>query len=1402
MRSITLALVMFCFLPASLFAQRLQITPVAMTIVEGESGDFTVVLSEEPTANVTVTIVRSDGTDASLNKSVLIFTPSNWSVPQKVTVTVGEDGDFTDDSDRLILIASGEGYGNESGVTVSPETALINSVGKAIQLKAVVLDQDGEPITGYPLEWSSADPSVAMVDSTGKITGVSNGITTVTAALATASGEATILVNDPTVNLSDREILEVLYRATGGDNWTQRDGWLTDAPLDQWYGVETDGDGRVVFLFLQGNGLSGSIPAELGSLTHLIGLYLDGNGLRGKLPLGIGNLARLQDLYLGDTGLEGEIPKTLGKLVELVHLNFDSANFTGSIPPELGALTKLVTLSLHENNLSGRVPVELAGLSSLQQFYLEGNQLSGLISPMFMELEALETFHWLGNDGLCTPETEDFIAWRTIKDRDFLGPYCNEADRTALEQLYEDTDGANWTNSTGWLGDTPLDEWYGVNTDSLGRVTVLDLSNNGLQGHLPKTLGDLNQLSVLRIDDNPLSGQIPLSLATFALKELRYTNTDLCIPPSITFQQWLTTIPVHDGTDVDCPTSDDRKILSLLYEATDGVNWSKQDGWLTDAPLGDWHGVTVNDLEQVVKLQLYGNGLRGQIPLELGEMVSLRLLDLSYNWLEGAIPSALGEIKTLTELYLESNLLSGPIPAELSNLPLQALNLEDNQLEGTIPPELGNLSQLRGLRINQNQLTGQIPPEFGNLSAVTVIWMDENRLEGEIPPELGRLSSLEILYAGYNNLSGVIPPELGNLRSIRALTFDENNLSGPIPPSLGNLTTITGELNLERNNLSGEIPASLGRLQKLKQLNLSHNNLSGSIPPEIGQMRALRSLNLSNNPRLASSIPSTFVDLVNLVRFDTRGTELCITQDSPLAEPTVARRLRLPFCGGLEVEERSTAYLLQSIQSAQYPIPLVAGRDALLRVFPISAKSTDASIPPARATLFVDGAEVYTVDIPGQSTPIPTELAYAEASLERSANIRIPGSVIQPGLEMIIDIDPDRTLDAGLEMIRRIPESGRISVGVEMMPTLELTMVPFVWQMEPDYTAVELIEQMAQDPQGHRLLSETRTLLPVNDIAVRAHPPVLTSTNDGDRLLDLVATIRVLEGGTGYWMGAFSGEATGAWGVALINGWISYVRLGIVDQSEEALTIAHELGHSMSLWHAPCGVGAAVDPGYPYPNAAIGSWGIDSRSGNDILVPLTQSDMMSYCVPAWISEYNFNIAMNHRLDREASAKRVTASVPVLLVWGGTDEGGTPYLNPVFAVHAPPSLPSGGGEYRLVGRAANGDVLFSTNFDMKSVADREGQRAGFAFAIPSSPDWTDVLTEVELIGPEGSAILDADSNDPVLILRERTSGQVRALFHGESAAGIGLDAAAADGSLGAGTDVEILFSRGIPRSSRR
>lgn len=101
----------------------------------------------------------------------------------------------------------------------------------------------------------------------------------------------------------DRAVLVALYEATDGANWTNNTHWLSDAPLNEWYGVTTDDDGRVVSLDLRENWLSGALPSSLGDLTHLQELDLSNNDFSGSLPFSLINLTHLQRLYLDNTQL-------------------------------------------------------------------------------------------------------------------------------------------------------------------------------------------------------------------------------------------------------------------------------------------------------------------------------------------------------------------------------------------------------------------------------------------------------------------------------------------------------------------------------------------------------------------------------------------------------------------------------------------------------------------------------------------------------------------------------------------------------------------------------------------------------------------------------------------------------------------------------------------------------------------------------------------------------------------------------------------------------------------------------------------------------------------------------------------------------------------------------------------
>ena len=215
------------------------------------------------------------------------------------------------------------------------------------------------------------------------------------------------------------------------------------------------------------------------------------------------------------------------------------------------------------------------------------------------------------------------------------------------------------------------------------------------------------------------------------------------------------TIPVEVGGDVffspeisELPQLD-RPTLVAFYNATGGENWTNNSFWLSDEHIGDWHGVTVNSFGRVVELRLTYNGLRGQLPSEMGTLTELRKLGL---W---------------------ANALNGPIPPDMASLSkLEELGLGGNQLSGEIPAWLGSFSSLRELQLVSNQFTGPIPTWAGDLP-LRALLLGHNRLSGEIPAELGKLSRLRALYLDGNNLTGCIPSEL---RDVPDNDFDTASL--------------------------------------------------------------------------------------------------------------------------------------------------------------------------------------------------------------------------------------------------------------------------------------------------------------------------------------------------------------------------------------------------------------------------------------------------------------------------------------------------------------------------------------------------------------------------------------------------------------------------------------------------
>ena len=1202
---------------------------------------------------------------------------------------------------------------------------------------------------------------------------------------------------------TDREILRALFDATDGPNWKDNSGWLTEAPLRHWHGVRTDLDGRVVDLNLFNNGLWGTLPPEIGSLSRLALLDLRLNELRGPIPPELGNLAALEFLRLAANALTGTIPSEIGDLSALTTLSLNSNGLTGQIPRELANLTRLRSLVLDRNRLSGPLPPELGDLSSLELLELSYNLLDGPVRARLLQLGELTTLFLHENRGLCVPGTVRFVTWLS-RIQQQRGSFCNASNASALESFHHATNGLGWANSDGWLGGQPLSAWHGVETDSLGRVRRLDLSHNRLEGSLGPELSELAALTELRVAGNALSGSVPLAFTQLELREFDYSDTELCTPPDASFREWLSTIARHLGTGVECAPLSDRAILEALYEATDGENWETSDAWMTDEPLGNWYGVDVDEAGRVTELSLISNNLTGSLPAELGLLTALRSLRLLDNALTGRVPAALGRLSGLTVLGLSFNGLTGGIPRELGNLTaLTRLDLASNRdlggsiphelgalaeltdlllnvtgLTGRIPSELGDLSQLRTLTLYGNFLTGRIPRELGNLSRLRILALFDNALTGPIPHELGRLPALEHLGAYRNYLTGTIPSTLGSLTALRGLSLHTNGLSGGIPPEIGGLTRLT-YLYLGQNELTGTIPREIGSLSALERLLLERNRLTDGIPAELGDLTALRHLDLSHNSAMRGTVPATLATLTRLDRLLLGGTQLCMPRTPTLLEwlKGIEKR-RVALCGATE---GSIAYLTQAVQSHEFPVPLVAGESALLRVFVKAGSSTSVDIPPVRARFYLDGTETHVANIPRGSATVPTEIV--EGDLSKSANAEIPGSVIQPGLEMVVEIDPDSTLDPDLGITARLPATGRIDADVRAMPPFALTVIPFLLASDPDSSLLDTARGLNADSE---LLWDLKSLLPIADLEVEVHEPVTASSVHPFSVLEMTEAIRIMERAPGYYLGLVPmSEPSAVRGVAILGGRSQASR-------PMPSVIAHEAGHNLNLLHAPCGGAGGPDPSFPHRHGTIGAWGFDPRTNE--LVPPGTGALMSYCSPRWISDYNFTNMVSYRVagggDGSASAASPARSI---LLWGGVDAEQGLFLEPSFVVDAPAVLPRSGGAYRLTGADADERELFSLNFDMSAVSDGNGS-SSFAFSLPAQPEWAGLLANITLSGPEGSVTLTRESDRPMAILRDPRSGQVRGILR--DAQDVTQAVADAVGQV-AGPQLEVLFSRGIP-----
>ena len=1165
----------------------------------------------------------------------------------------------------------------------------------------------------------------------------------------------------------------------------------------------------LVHLDLYRNALTGPIPPAIGRLRNLQTLFLDDNeDLSGPLPPQMGDMTGLRHLVLTQTGFSGPVPETFADLqldkfftdesglcvprslahwfeaiprssdplpcipetpdrdvlvtfynatggpdwkrnrnwlsnknlntwrgivtdeegyVTEISLLWDSLK--GSIPPELGNLTRLEVLQMYGNDLTGRIPPELGKLTKVREFSLSANQLEGPIPPELGNLTSLELM--------------------ILSDNKLSGPLPAELGK--LAQLVE-----------LWLYRNELSGPLPPELGNLKRLKDLAISNNQLSGPLPPELGGLEALEILYAHTNQLEGPLPLELGKLSKLE----------------------------------------VLDLARNQITG-------------PLPPELG----SLQALETLNLWINQVDGPIPPELGNLTSLEFLNLSRNRLSGSIPPELGNLSNLLHLGLYGNLLTGPIPPELGNLSsLVEFWLSENRLTGTIPAELGKLSTVKDFGVQSNNLSGPIPPELGRMSSLVELALHSNNLSGPLPPEIGDLGDLDDLRLQRNpNLEGLLPRSVLNL-PLSHLEIGDTYLCAQLDDefqewldgievakgwecpttqierfALSELYASTGgdswtnndgwesdsevgdwhgvtvgdslveQLRLPDNGLEGALPPEIGSLQALETLDLADNDLTGGVHAAIASIDPLDTIKISDNVDMEGPLPFRMIDLTDLKALQYADTDLCASPSGTFQD----------WIDELDIADGATCdnpdevklslpvvYLNQAIQRPEGDVSLLSNRDALLRVFLVGDQEHAFFEPEVFATFTRDGEEVLRVVMPSEQDRIATRVD--EGSLVKSYSAVIPAEHIVDGTELVVVADSAEVIPRAPGSQTRFPETGSAALDVIEVPPLELTVVPVLNAEKPDSSIFPWVDSIADLGEESPQVGLFKYSFPFSEFTAKTRETHVTSLdltvqdNTWPMVLELEKVYQA-DGATGYWYAVADSDDGYVRGIARLNGWVSFGKTWDTE-------LAHEVGHTLDLEHAPCGGPLFTDPDFPYDNGSIGMWGYDFRDSS-LVSPRRRRDIMGYCYEkGWLSDYFFEKVIRVREEKEGeeAQARMAAKGPkgeMLVLWGGV-LGDELRIEPVHSMYTTATLPEAVGAYRIEGIGRGGEVEFSLSF---TPGEDEYGNKYFFFTIPIEADWEDSLERITLTGPEGEVTVDGNDSRSLTIVTDPATGRIRAIL---------------------------------------
>jgi Leucine-rich repeat (LRR) protein len=293
-------------------------------------------------------------------------------------------------------------------------------------------------------------------------------------------------------------------------------------------------DASAVLLEYSNNRFSSFLPNLTSYLSYTSYLSMSKNNITGHIPVSICN-SRLEYLDLSYSNSSGFIPSCIIEGTELVVLNLRENNFEGMLPSNITTECRLKTIDLHGNNIEGQLPRGLSNCTHLEIMDIGGNRiidsfpswLSGIYGLSVIVLRSNPFYGAIGDIVGDKKSEESFPSLQVIDlaSNNFSGnlnsQWFEKLEMMMLNYSSSHERGHRYYNRFRSEADTfyhgYFDTMYKGSYVAFDRIlntstTIIDLSNNRLEGTIPESIGRLVSLRFLNMSHNAFTGTVPAQL--------------------------------------------------------------------------------------------------------------------------------------------------------------------------------------------------------------------------------------------------------------------------------------------------------------------------------------------------------------------------------------------------------------------------------------------------------------------------------------------------------------------------------------------------------------------------------------------------------------------------------------------------------------------------------------------------------------------------------------------------------------------------------------------------------------------------------------------------------------------------------------------------------------------------